>query len=56
MSAATTIEPAAPLLPRPASRRLLTAADLAVLPTELPSGSVRYELDDGELVVMPPPR
>lgn len=35
--------------------RLLTAADLAQLPTELPSGSVRYELNDGVLVVMPPP-
>lgn len=34
---------------------MLTAADLAVLPTSLPSGDVRYELDDGRLVVMPPP-
>jgi len=39
----------------PAARRLLTAADLAALPTCLPSGDVRYELDDGELIVMPPP-
>lgn len=31
--------------------RLLTAADLAVLPDELPSGSVRYELNDGRLVI-----
>ncbi len=37
------------------STRLLTAADLAVLPTRLPSGDVRWELDDGRLVVMPPP-
>lgn len=36
------------------SRRLFTAADLAVLPTSLPSGDVRYELDDGELVTMAP--
>lgn len=36
-------------------RRLLTAADLAELPSELPSGTVRYELDDGRLVVMAPP-
>jgi Uma2 family endonuclease len=28
---------------------------LAALPTTLPSGDVRYELDDGRLVVMPPP-
>lgn len=35
--------------------RLLTAADLAVLPSELPSGPVRYELDNGKLVIMPPP-
>ncbi len=41
-----------PVLPR---RHLFTAADLAALPTSLPSGDVRYELDDGELVIMPPP-
>jgi Uma2 family endonuclease len=35
------------------TRRLLTAADLAVLPAELPSGDVRYELDAGELLVLP---
>lgn len=34
---------------------MLTVADLAVLPEELPSGDVRYELNDGVLVVMPPP-
>jgi Uma2 family endonuclease len=34
---------------------LLTVADLAVLPTDLPTGPVRYELNDGVLVVMPPP-
>lgn len=46
----------ATLPPRvPASRRLLTAADLAALPTSLPSGDVRYELDDGILVTMAPP-
>ena len=37
------------------SERLLTVADLAALPTSLPSGDVRYELDDGRLIVMPPP-
>jgi Uma2 family endonuclease len=35
--------------------RLLTAADLAVLPSELPSGPVLWELDNGRLVSMPPP-
>src|SRR3954447_6981745 len=34
--------------------KLFTAADLAVLPSELPSGSVRYELHDGRLVTLPP--
>ena len=46
----------ATLPPRvPAARRLFTVADLAALPTTLPSGAVRYELLDGELVTMPPP-
>src|SRR5690349_251333 len=35
--------------------RLLTVADLAALPNELPSGPVKYELDDGKLVLMAPP-
>lgn len=35
--------------------RLLTVADVAVLPSQLPSGPVRYELDNGILVIMPPP-
>lgn len=30
---------------------LLTAADLAALPDELPSGPVKYELDNGRLVI-----
>jgi Uma2 family endonuclease len=34
--------------------RALTAADLADLPTDLPSGSVRYELDRGILRIMSP--
>lgn len=34
--------------------RLLTAADLAALPNELPSGAVKYELDNGNLVMMSP--
>jgi Uma2 family endonuclease len=34
--------------------RLLTAADLAALPDELPSGPVKYELDNGSLIMMAP--
>jgi Uma2 family endonuclease len=44
------VEPQSPLHPR-----LLTAADLAALPSDLPSGPVKYELDDGRLVLMAPP-
>jgi len=33
--------------------RLLTVADLAELPDELPSGPVQFELDNGRLVVLP---
>ena len=40
-----------PLVPIP---RLLTAADLAALPNELPSGPVKYELDNGSLIMMAP--
>lgn len=47
------------ILPPPNSSppgvRLLTAADVAVLPTHLPTGDVKYELHDGSLVIMPPP-
>src|SRR3954451_21499362 len=35
--------------------RLFTAADLAAMPSELPSGPVRYELHHGRLITMPPP-
>src|SRR5216684_4341273 len=35
--------------------RLFTVADLAVFPSDLPSGPVVYELDNGRLIVMPPP-
>jgi Uma2 family endonuclease len=39
-----------------ARQRLLTVADLAALPDELPSGPVKYELDQGRLVaLMSPP-
>ena len=35
--------------------RLLTAADLAIFPTDLPSGQVNYELINGRLMMMFPP-
>jgi Uma2 family endonuclease len=35
-------------------QRLLTIADVAALPDELPTGPVEYELDNGRLVVMSP--
>ncbi len=35
--------------------RSFTAADLAEMPRELPSGPVRYELDNGRLVAISPP-
>lgn len=44
--------------PRPpvdALFRPFTAADLAEMPPELPSGPVLYELDNGRLVAMSPP-
>ena len=49
--------PAAPpsVLPPLPGERLLTVADLAALPAELPSGPVLYELDNGRLSFMPPP-
>jgi Uma2 family endonuclease len=37
------------------SQRLLTCADVVVLPESLPTGDVRYELDNGRLVIMSPP-
>jgi Uma2 family endonuclease len=55
---------APPVLPAPASAarppvdyqpRLLTVADLDALPSDLPSGPVCYELDNGRLLIMPPP-
>lgn len=38
-----------------AGHRRLTAADVAALPELLPSGQVKYELEDGRLIVMAPP-
>ena len=47
------IAEAEPLL-QPA-QRLFTVADLEALPTELPSGPIDYELDNGRLVFVVPP-
>ena len=44
-----------PRTPIDPAERPLTAADLAALPAELPTGPVLYELDNGRLVVMSPP-
>lgn len=41
--------------PESTNVRPLTIADVAALPDELPSGPVKYELDDGRLVLMAPP-
>jgi Uma2 family endonuclease len=35
--------------------RLLTVADFAALPTHLPSGDIKYELDRGRLIIVSPP-
>ena len=35
--------------------KVFTIADVAELPSELPSGPVLYELDNGRLITMPPP-
>src|SRR5205807_5737997 len=45
------------LTSRPSVRtreRLYTAADLAAMPSEVPSGTVLHELDNGRLVSLPP--
>ena len=59
MTVATHLPPTAPpLTVQPladGALRLFTIADVAILPSELPSGPVRYELDNGRLITMPPP-
>lgn len=42
-------------LPIERGERLFSAADLAALPEDLPSGPVRWELHRGRLIPMPPP-
>jgi Uma2 family endonuclease len=53
MAAPTTL-PTAPLIGLQPGQRLLTVADLVALPSDLPSGPVVFELDNGRLVIMPP--
>jgi Uma2 family endonuclease len=52
MSTAADLSGFLSLAPTP---RLFTAADLAAMQGELPSGPVRYELEDGTLVFLPLP-
>ena len=44
-----------PVSPNPFIERLFTAADLAAMPEQLPSGPVSFELHHGRLVPMSPP-
>lgn len=44
-----------PLRPTEPPTRVFSIADLAAMPRELPSGAVRYELDNGRLMLMTPP-
>ena len=55
MSEMTTPDTVASAWPEDYQPRLFTAADLAVMPSELPSGTVLYELHYGRLITMPPP-
>jgi Uma2 family endonuclease len=52
---ASTSAPSDPLPVVPVASRLLTVADLAAMPEQLPSGTVSYELHHGRLVPMSPP-
>lgn len=50
--------PPTPVAPSPGPdypQRLFTAADVAVMPSDLPSGPVKYELHRGRLITLPPP-
>ena len=55
MNEMTTPRIASPSWPDDYQPRLFTAADLAEMPSDLPSGLVRYELHHGRLITMPPP-
>ena len=51
----TISQPVAPAWPEDYQPRLFTVADLAEMPSDLPSGPVCYELHHGRLITMPPP-
>jgi Uma2 family endonuclease len=53
--ATATIIPSTPSPGLQAGQHLLTVADLAALSSDLPSGTVLYELDSERLIIMPPP-
>src|SRR4051794_794893 len=55
MNDTTMLGPVVPPLLSEYVPKLYTAADLAVMPTDLPSGPVRHELHHGRLISMPPP-
>ena len=55
MSQITTPQVASPPWPEDYQPRLFTVADLAEMPSDLPSGTVCYELHHGRLITMPPP-
>ena len=52
--ATATVDPSSQFPPAPFARRF-TAADLAAMPDQLPSGPVDFELHEGRLVPMSPP-
>lgn len=52
--ATASVEPSGQFIPAPVAR-LLTSADLAAMPDQLPSGPVDFELHQGRLVLMSPP-
>jgi Uma2 family endonuclease len=54
MNESTTSKTATSGWPDDYQPRLFTAADLAEMPSDLPSGTVRYELYHGRLLTMPP--
>lgn len=54
MATVTDPDPVASGVLLAATPRLFTAADLAALPTDLPSGPIDYELDEGRIIVVSP--
>ena len=52
--ATASVEPSRQFIPTPVAP-LLTSADLAAMPDQLPSGPVDFDLHEGRLVLMSPP-